>query len=284
MFLYREKRLETSAVRTIAHLSDLHFGRVDAALLEPLADFLGDVNPDLVVVSGDLTQRARSAEFIAARSFLDMLPAPKIIVPGNHDIPLHNVFRRFVSPLAKYQRYITEELEPFHVDEEIAVLGINTARSLTIKDGRVNQAQIERVRTRLSDLDGQLIKILVTHHPFDLPSHMRQSDLVGRAPLAMSHFSECGVDLLLAGHLHTSEAVLTSDRYKAGNFSALAIQAGTATSTRGRGESNSFNVLRIELDRVEIDQVSWIPDTGEFTKIVTQIFAATKNGWISSAS
>jgi 3',5'-cyclic AMP phosphodiesterase CpdA len=270
-------------MRTIAHLSDLHFGRVEAALLAPLAAFLSDVNPDVVVVSGDLTQRARSAEFIEAKSFLDTLPAPKIIVPGNHDIPLHNVLGRFVKPLSKYQRHVTEELEPFYLDDEIAVLGINTARSLTIKDGRVNQGQIERVRARLGDLDEHVIKILVTHHPFDLPPHLGQDDLVGRAPMAMSQFARCGVDLLLAGHLHTSQAVTTSDRYRVGSYSALAIQAGTATSTRGRGESNSFNVLRVQADRVEIEQVSWNTESGEFMKTNTQQFAATQNGWVYSA-
>jgi 3',5'-cyclic AMP phosphodiesterase CpdA len=267
-------------MRTIAHLSDLHFGRVDSGLLLPLATYLGEVGPDLVVVSGDLTQRARSAEFIAARSFLDTLEVPKIIVPGNHDIPLHNVFSRFVQPLAKYRRYITDDMEPFHVDGEIAVLGLNTARSLTFKDGRINEAQIERVRARLQHLDGHLVKILVTHHPFDLPPHLGSNDLVGRAPLAVSQFAKSGVDLLLAGHMHTSEAVTTAERYKVGGYSALAIQAGTATSTRGRGESNSFNIIRVESGRVEIDRVRWFPETGVFEKTQMQSFTATQDGWI----
>ena len=269
-------------MRTIAHLSDLHFGRVDGALLAPLEAFLADINPDLLVVSGDLTQRARSAEFIAARAFLDSLPGRKIVVPGNHDIPLHNVFARFIKPLAKFQRHITEDLEPFYADDEVAVLGINTARSLTIKDGRVNEAQIELVRTRLSGVDARVIKILVTHHPFDLPAHLGSHDLVGNAPQAISQFSKCGVDLLLAGHFHTSQTVGTSERYKVGGYSALAIQAGTATSTRGRGETNSFNILRTGPGRVEIDRIRWESGSGIFTKTDTQVFTSTRNGWVYS--
>ena len=92
-------------MRTIVHLSDLHFGRVNAALIEPLVRVVREVEPDLVAISGDLTQRARSYQFQEARLFLDTLPKPQIVVPGNHDIPLHNLFARFVEPLTRYKRY-----------------------------------------------------------------------------------------------------------------------------------------------------------------------------------
>src|SRR5471030_3362505 len=137
-------------MRTLVHLSDLHFGRVDPALLEPLRRRVLGLAPDVVVVSGDLTQRAKTEEFKAARAFLDTLPGPQIVVPGNHDIPLYNVASRFLTPLRKYTRYVTLDLTPEYVDEEIAVLGINTARSLTFKDGRINREQIEQVRRRLA--------------------------------------------------------------------------------------------------------------------------------------
>ena len=267
-------------MRTIAHLSDLHFGRVDAALLDPLKEFLQAAKPDVLVVSGDLTQRAKSREFIAAKAFLDIFTMPKIIVPGNHDVPLYNVFRRFFNPLKRYHQYITTDMEPFFVDDEIAVLGINTARSLVFKGGRVNEEQLEKVRARLDPLSDKLVKVLVTHHPFDLPAHMDKDDLVGRARKAMKEFANSGVDVLLGGHMHTSEAVTTDARYQHGAYSALSIQAGTATSTRHRGENNSFNVLRVECDRVEVDEIGWVAEEGIFKKTGTQAFRGTSDGWL----
>ena len=128
-------------MKTLVHLSDLHFGRVDYAVVEPLVETIQQIGPGAVVVSGDLTQRARSEQFREARTFLNRLPSPQIIVPGNHDVPLHNAYARFFQALEKYKRYITNDLEPFYADEEVAILGLNTARSLTIKYGRVNEDQ-----------------------------------------------------------------------------------------------------------------------------------------------
>src|SRR5450631_1525861 len=178
-------------MRTIVHLSDLHFGRTDDALLTPLASAIAKLAPDLIAVSGDLTQRARTAEFQGARAFIDRLPKPQIIVPGNHDVPLHNVFTRFVAPLAKYRRYVTGDLEPFYADGEMAVLGINTARSMTIKGGRINAAQIDNAKKYLGRLDRSIVKIIVTHHPFDLPNQRATNNRVGRADLAMEMLSVC---------------------------------------------------------------------------------------------
>ena len=109
-------------MRTLVHLSDLHFGRVDAQLLEPLRAAVVAARPELVVVSGDLTQRARTSEFEQARRYLDRLPQPQIVIPGNHDVPLYRVWERFLSPLGKYRRHIQRDLEPSFVDAEIAVL------------------------------------------------------------------------------------------------------------------------------------------------------------------
>lgn len=214
-------------MRTIVHLSDLHFGRIDYALIEPLVATIHEMRPSVVAVSGDLTQRARSWQFEEARRFLDRLPTPQLIVPGNHDVPLHNVFARFLRPLDKYRFYITPDLEPFYADSEIAIAGINTARSLTRKNGRINENQIGRVRERLCSLGDEVTKIVVTHHPFDLPEGIGENELVGRAAMAMAILAGCGADLLLAGHLHLSHTGHTAKRYKTAGHSALVVQAGT---------------------------------------------------------
>jgi 3',5'-cyclic AMP phosphodiesterase CpdA len=270
-------------MRTIVHLSDLHFGRVDHKLLRPLQELVVRLAPDVVVVSGDLTQRARSEEFKAARAWLDTLPGPQIVVPGNHDIPLYNVASRFLTPLRNYTRYVTLDLAPEYVDDEIAILGINTARSLTIKDGRVNQEQLAQMRQRMRSVGPHHTRIIVTHHPFDVPRHLDEGDVVERAPLAMQAFADCGVDLLLAGHMHASHAGSSAQRYDIDGYAALVVHAGTATSTRGRGEANSFNVLRVAPDDIQVERYSWIAGTGSFEPVHTEYFRRRGDVWSLAA-
>ena len=266
-------------MRTLVHLSDIHFGRVDQAIINPLIQAVRDANPAVVAVSGDLTQRARSREFREARAFLDALPQPQIVVPGNHDIPLHNVLLRFARPLDKYRKYISDDLHPFYEDEEIAVLGVNTARSLTVKGGRINNMQIRWLRDRLSAVAPSLIKIVVTHHPFDLPEGFGQRDIVGRARMAIGALAGCSADIFLAGHLHVSHTGHTATRYKFGGRSALVVQAGTAASTRSRGEENSFNVIRVSTSSIIIERYVWRPDEKVFVMSTTQEFQSTHHGW-----
>ena len=266
-------------MRTIVHLSDLHFGRVNPALIDPLIRVVREVEPDLIAISGDLTQRARSYQFQQARSFLDTLPKPQIVVPGNHDIPLHNVFARFLEPLTKYKRYITDDLQPAHEDEEMVVIGVNTARSLVFKGGRINQYQVGRLREKFCALGSGVIKVVVTHHPFDLPEGHDERDLVGRARMAMTGLAECGADLFLAGHLHISHTGHTK-RYNIRGHSALVVQAGTATSTRERGEANSFNLLRIAYPSISVERLTWNAATRSFAGSSFEQFRHTTEGWI----
>jgi 3',5'-cyclic AMP phosphodiesterase CpdA len=266
-------------VRTLLHLSDLHFGRIDPATLAPLLASAKEIRPDVVLVSGDLTQRARRRQFREARDFLAALPQPQIVVPGNHDVPLYNVALRFADPLANYRRYITDDLEPFFRDEEIAVAGINTARSLTFKGGRINERQVARVRERLCALPEQVARVIVTHHPFDLPEGHLETDLVGRARMAMEAFVACGADVIASGHLHVSHTGHTAIRYKLPGRSALVVQAGTATSTRERGEPNSFNVLVIERERISVERRVWRAADGAFVHGASEVFRRTAEGW-----
>jgi 3',5'-cyclic AMP phosphodiesterase CpdA len=265
-------------VRTLLHLSDLHFGRVDDSLVEPLVAAAQAAAPDLVVISGDFTQRARRAEYRAARTFLDRIPRPQLVVPGNHDIPLWDVIRRFVSPLRRYKRYITRDLAPFYRDEEMAVLGINTARSLTRKYGRINAHQVAHARRVFSQVPTEILKVVVTHHPFDVPPGSR-SRLVGRSAMAMRGLAAAGVDLILSGHLHLQHIALTAQRYRIEGHSALVVQAGTTISTRGRGEANSFNVIHIEGRAMTIEHHLWQPGQGTFQPALTERFVRARGVW-----
>ncbi|MEO5699782.1 MAG: metallophosphoesterase [Casimicrobiaceae bacterium] len=265
-------------MRTIVHVSDLHFGRVDPQVVAGLTRSVEALRPDVIAVSGDLTQRARPREFLAARAFLQTLPAPKVIVPGNHDIPLYDVVSRFVSPLARYRRYIGSDVEPSFVDDEIVVVGVNTARSLTFKGGRINVEQMRRARALFCRMDDVHVRIVVTHHPFHLED-ADAVDLVGRGSMALSHWRACLPDILLAGHMHTHATGTTAQRYDLGGKSAIVVQAGTATSTRGRGESNSFNVLNVSPRSVAIRRFDWQSTVGAFAVTDERRYARPGNAW-----
>lgn len=266
-------------MRVIAHLSDLHFGRVDHALLEPLRRQVTALRPHVVVVSGDLTQRARSAQFREARAFLDTLPSPRIVVPGNHDVPLYNVYQRFFQPLDKFRRFVEADLEPSHIDDEVAVVGVNTTRSLVFKGGRINEQQLGRVKALLCSLPESVVKIVVTHHPFDLPPDHGKHAVVGRAAMAMRTLLMCGADMVLSGHLHTTHTGHSAERYRIPGHSALIVQAGTATSTRERGEANSFNALHVEAAAVRIERYVWQPERKQFVACGEESFERTGAEW-----
>jgi 3',5'-cyclic AMP phosphodiesterase CpdA len=268
--------------RTIVHLSDLHFGRVDPAIPPALLS-AAVAAPDLVVVSGDLTQRARIAEFRAAAHFLAALPAPVLAIPGNHDVPLYNVLRRWLSPLDRYRRLITKDLAPFFEDSEIAALGINTARALTFKDGRINRRQMEAAVRRFAQCGKDVTRIVVTHHTFDTPDQapgaVAPHKVVGRADMAMAAFLLADVDIILSGHLHVSGIGETTTRYPLPGRAALLIRAGTATSTRRRGEVNAFNVIRIARPEIAVECMVWRPEEGRFALASTERFRRTEVGW-----
>ncbi len=267
-------------MRTIVHLSDLHFGCVDDRIMLPLVQRIRALNPDMIAISGDFTQRARRGQFIEAKQFLDALPFPRLAVPGNHDVPLYDVGRRFLNPFGYYRRYISRDLDPSFVDTEIAIVGLNSARALVVGGrGRLSEAQVTRAADRLRRLPAHIVKIIVVHHPFDIPEGFRKQDLVGRAAMAVSQLVRAGADLFLAGHLHISHVGHSAERYKVQGHSALVVQAGTM-STRGRGESNTFNVLRLTRQEITIERHTWDLESRLFTQSWDGRFQHGDAGWM----
>jgi 3',5'-cyclic AMP phosphodiesterase CpdA len=268
---------------TIAHLSDVHFGHHDDQVVAAVDAFLAERRPDLVVISGDFTQRARVEQYRQAAAWLDRLQESglaTLAVPGNHDVPLYDVVRRFARPLTRYKKYIDDDLCPWFEMDEVAVLGINTARSLTIKDGSISREQIAMIRDRFRDVPETKTKILVTHHPlFAMPigDEGELSKVVKRDEDALEAVAEAGIDMLLAGHFHRTFANSARDMVKTAG-AALVIQAGTATSTRLRGdELQSFNWLEICKDKVELQVQRW--DGSAFVAGRPTIFEYVEGNW-----
>ena len=272
----------------IAHLSDIHFGAHDPKIVAATEAWLQQRRPDLIIISGDFTQRARVNQFQQASAYLNRLRAAgfqTLAVPGNHDVPLYDVFRRFAAPLDRYKKYITNDLFPWFENSEVAVLGINTARSLTIKDGRINRDQIAILQDRFAAVIPSKTRILVTHHPLyamPIADGDELSEAVGRHRDAIKAVCQAGVHIALAGHFHRTYA--ESARKMVENAgSTLVMQAGTATSTRLRNnELQSFNWIHAHRnDEIELQVVAW--DGSSFRRGSHERFTHDGNSWTAQA-
>ena len=246
-------------MRRIAHLSDLHFGKHDERVAEGLLADLAALQVHAVAISGDLTQRARRSQFAAARDFLARIASPLVVVPGNHDVPLFDLYRRFLEPLDRFRRFISSEPMPLLRDREVAILGINTARSFTWKDGRVSVEQIAEMERVFTSLPTDVFKVLVAHHPFHRPPQTATAT-VGRGERALDVLGRCGIDLILTGHLHTSHhAQVSVHRTQPGRL-LLVAHAGTAISRRLREGGNGYNLIAVAEDQVIVEVRRWQRD------------------------
>lgn len=257
-------------MKKIAHISDLHFGRVNYQAAEGLLVDLKHHEPDLVIVSGDLTQRARNSQFREVRDYLKKIGFPIFVIPGNHDIPFFDFLRRFFAPLDRYKEYITEDLRPFYTDGEIAVYGINTARSNTWSEGRISIEQIAAMKQQLCGLPEHLLKIVVTHHPFIVPPGRVGVRIVGRAVRALDIIDECQIDLLLAGHLHDAFHTDIRTYHTKRERSVIVAQAGTSISKRTRYmKPNSYNFIHAASNYLRIEERRWNDEIFESSLITT---------------
>ncbi len=264
-------------MKTIVHLSDLHFNTIDPGLLEPAAEAISSVAPDLLAVSGDLTQHARREEFEAAMAFIRRLPGRLIVGPGNHDMAFLNIWRRATQRLKLFRELVTNAPEPFWCDSEIAILGLNTARVTHLRDGRIRSWQVRRMEERMAEAEPNAVRVLVTHHPFDLPIDFHQRELIGGGREYLPRVVKC-VDVMLAGHMHISFAGPTAVRFKMQGNSAIFVQAGTALSTRRRTECNSFQVIRTTPGSIQTEQ--WLEADGGFRPQQRHTFEKKGQEWV----
>ena len=211
------------------------------------------------------------------------MPQPQLLVPGNHDVPLHNVFARFLGPLRKYRRHMTDDITPFYVDDEIALIGTDTTRSFTIGGGGIRRRELRRILHLLKELPPSVVRVLVAHHPFDEPHAGAPFGRARPGPEAVEQLACEGIDVFLTGHLHVTFAGPTAKRYNVGGRSALIVEAGTAISTRVRGEPNAFNLLRVDRHAITVEHLVWDAMTRSFTNGESQRFAHTDHGWAQVA-
>lgn len=234
----------------IVHISDLHFGRERPELLEPLRLAILQAQPDLVAVSGDLTQRARNRQFRAAVAFLDGLDRDWICVPGNHDMPLDVVWHRMLWPFRRYKRHVSGNLAPVWQAPGVCLQGFNTADPWQWQAGKVRRWQLWRACSAFREHTG--LNIVLAHHPFEEPEHSDKAAMKRAGP-ALRALNDAGANLILSGHLHKWQAApfVTPEIGQ----SMLQVHVGTGLSNRLRGEENDFAVLDVSENRLAITRM-----------------------------
>ncbi|MCB1676167.1 MAG: metallophosphoesterase [Halioglobus sp.] len=228
----------------LLHISDTHFGTVVEAVREALLRFARLQKPDIVLLSGDITQRARRGQFVSARHFIWQLACPVLAVPGNHDIPLFNLLARWLHPYGNYRAVLGEDLEPEFENDSLLLVGVNTTRAARHKNGEVSQQQIARVTRRLHRARPGQLRVVMQHHPVRAVEESDVSNLLIGRERAVPAWVDAGMDILLAGHIHLP---YVRPLQGATGRKGWTVQAGTALSRRIRGAvPNSVNLIRYE--------------------------------------
>jgi 3',5'-cyclic AMP phosphodiesterase CpdA len=230
----------------LLHLSDTHFGTEEAPVVAALQQLVRREKPTGVIWSGDITQRARRAQFAAAREFRDALHVDHVLtLPGNHDIPLYNIAARLFAPYRGYAREFGHNLEPELEFADVLVIGVNTTRPERHKDGVVSPRQIRRVCERLRGARREQLRIVVTHQPACVVRPQDEKDRLHGGEEAVHAWSRAGADLVLGGHIHLPYVSDVCARVKVAARTMYCVQAGTAISHRVRHNTpNSVNVIR----------------------------------------
>jgi 3',5'-cyclic AMP phosphodiesterase CpdA len=241
----------------VLHISDTHFGTEQPMVVEALVQLAQLQSPDLVILSGDITQRAQGSEFAAARRFMDRLNAPaRLVIPGNHDIPLFDVFSRIFMPYARYSRAFGKELEPVYESADLLVIGVKTTRRYRHIDGEISKRQISQVAGRLQQASKGQLRIVVTHQPVHVANEDDEKNLLKGYESAIHSWANAGADLILGGHIHRPFVSALHEQLPDLPGRVWALQAGTALSTRIRFDAgNSVNIIRCGVNPLHLCDV-----------------------------
>ncbi|WP_412067299.1 metallophosphoesterase family protein [Rubrivirga sp. IMCC43871] len=266
---------------TLAHLSDVHFGKIsDARVVAALVAEVNAAGHALVVVSGDLTQRARTTQFRAARAMLDAFDAPTLVVPGNHDVRAwwHNPFERVWRSSKRFRQHITEDETPSFEAPGLSAFGLNSAHGLTIKGGRIRTEHVAEMEAFFAHQPPGAFRVLTLHHHLLLLDGLGDHDVSRGARLALDAAQRARVDLILCGHLHRSHVapIELAPSGDADGHRVVIASAGTATSNRGRGEdraANFYNWVTVGEESFAVAERRFDAETGRFEQERTTTFA-----------
>ncbi len=253
----------------VLHLSDPHFGTERTHVADALLRLSARQGPDLVIVSGDVTQRARRVEFAAAAAFVACLATPTLVLPGNHDIALFNLASRLFTPYANYRHAFGRELSPVVDSDELLVIGVNTTRFWRHKDGEVSARQIAEVAARLRSAQAAQLRIVVTHQPVHVITKRDEANLLRGHNEAIRAWSAAGADLILGGHIHLPYVRDLRQTYADLPRATWVVQAGTAVSSRVRFKTaNSVNLIRYtaETRRYQVERWDFDDASAEFMR------------------
>ncbi len=245
----------------LVHVSDLHFGAINLGRPENLRAAILAAAPDVLVVSGDLTQRGSSAQFKQARAFLDSILLPQLVVPGNHDVPGGWRFAdRFFRPWRRYRRIVSKDLEPVWQRQDLIIVGANSVRPsgwyVDWSRGHLSREQLARMEAECAKAPAEAMRVLVVHHPPAVPSEKTRRHLIGRHSLFMDSVKRAGIDLVMAGHFHFSYALPLLLPGADARHCVLSVTS-TATSHRLKGEPNGFHVIEGDATALKVTAWTW---------------------------